>query len=116
MIEMTLRGLAMPVRQAGLMVLEMVPIPDTPSDEEWVKNIELIVQKSKFLKREVVVVSNNEWVTRLMGEVGYPVFETGLFNREELEGVKIRELIRKGDPSWKLRVPESVSQIVTSFC
>jgi len=83
--------------------VEIVAIPDTPEDENWVENVSKIVSKENS-----VIVSNNEWVTRLMGGVGYQIYETGLYNRDELEGVKIRELMRKGDTGWKLRVPKTV--------
>jgi nicotinamide mononucleotide adenylyltransferase len=43
-----------------------------------------------------------------MREAGYVIYQTGLFKRDELEGVKIREMMRRGDERWKLRVPEEV--------
>jgi nicotinamide mononucleotide adenylyltransferase len=36
------------------------------------------------------------------------VYESGLFNRDELEGVKIRKMMRSGDEKWKSRVPKEV--------
>jgi len=41
-------------------------------------------------------------------EAGCEVMESGLFNRDELEGVKIREMMRAGDEGWKLRVPKEM--------
>lgn len=99
MVESVLRGVSS----------QVVAIPDTPEDEEWVEYVKSKVIKSLKLKdREVVVVSNNDWVMRLMKGAGYAIYETGLFNRDELEGVKIREMMRRGDEGWKSRVPEEV--------
>ncbi|MFH2085306.1 MAG: adenylyltransferase/cytidyltransferase family protein [bacterium] len=89
--------------------VNIIAIPDTPSDEEWVKEVIHLVPKFD------VVVSNNNWVTNLMKHVGYPISKTGLFNRDELEGVKIRELMRRGDVSWKSRVPEEVASQIDVF-
>ena len=47
-----------------------------------------------------------------MQKAGYKTVETGLFNREELEGVKIRVLMRAGDMNWKLRVPKEVAELI----
>jgi len=47
-----------------------------------------------------------------MQKAGYKTVETGLFNREELEGVKIRQLMKDQDESWKLRVPQEVVGLV----
>lgn len=88
--------------------ISVVAIPDDPSDEVWVEKVESRIYDLGFRRDEVVVVSNNEWVTGTLGKVGFPIYETGLFNRDELEGVKIREMMRKGDEEWKSRVPKEV--------
>jgi len=95
-------------------VVEIVPIPDNPSDSEWVRGVEEIIEERGYARSEVVVVSNNEWVTELMEQEGYPTYKTGLYKREELEGVKIREMIRGGDEGWKLRVLASVARIINN--
>ncbi len=90
--------------------VEIVAIPDTPSDEAWLSEVEARCQKLDFRKETGVVVSNNEWVLSIMKKAGYETYETGLFNRDELEGVKIRALMRAGDSSWKSRVLEQVAR------
>ncbi|EKD79743.1 MAG: hypothetical protein ACD_40C00328G0001, partial [uncultured bacterium] len=80
----------------------MVALPDYPDDREWLKEVEERVGNFE------VVVSNNEWVLSIMQEAGCQTVETGLFNREEWEGVKIREMMRVGDAGWKSRVPKEV--------
>lgn len=76
--------------------------PDDPSDKKWLSEIKK--RAGKF----DVVVSNNEWTLKVMKEAGYEVVESGLYNREELEGLKIREMMREGDENWKSRVPKEI--------
>lgn len=79
--------------------------PDNPSDRAWLMD----------LKRRAgqfdVVVSNNDWVLSIFREAGYGVYESGLHNRDELEGVKIRALMRAGDLGWKERVPKEILKL-----
>lgn len=88
--------------------LKVEAIPDDKSDEVWVNGVEQRILNLSYRKEEVVVVSNNEWVTGTLGKAGFPIYQTGLFNRDELEGVKIREMMRSGDEGWKLRVPKEI--------
>lgn len=83
-------------------VEKIVSCPDNPSDTVWLG--EIIKRAGRF----DVVVSNNEWVLSIFKEAEYHVVESGLHNREELEGIKIREMMRAGDEQWKLRVPKEV--------
>jgi len=92
---------AMPAGRQGES-LKVVALPDYPDDREWLKEVEERVGNFE------VVVSNNEWVLSIMQEAGCQTVETGLFNREEWEGVKIREMMRVGDAGWKSRVPKEV--------
>lgn len=79
--------------------------PDNPSDRAWQMD----------LKRRAghfdVVVSNNEWVLSIFREAGYVVYESGLHNRDELEGLKVRALMRAGDDKWKERVPMEIVKL-----
>lgn len=96
-------------------VIDVIGIKDVPSDGEWVEYVKSKVIKSLKLKAgEVVVVSNNEWVTKLLGLAGFPVHQTGFFNRDELEGRLIRAMMREGDGRWRSRVPEEVAKIISS--
>lgn len=87
-------------------VAKIISCPDNPSDQKWVSEIRR--RAGKF----DVVVSNNEWTLRVMREAGYKIRESGLFNRDELEGIKIRELMKMGDRSWEQRVPSEVRRLV----
>ncbi len=92
------------VRERGMekMIEKIISCPDNPSDKKWLNDI---VRRAGSFD---IVVSNNEWTLRVMKEAGYEVLESGLFNRDELEGVKIRAMMRSGDENWKSRVPKEV--------
>lgn len=79
--------------------------PDNPSDRVWL--LDLVRRAGKF----DVVVSNNDWVLSIFGEAGYEVYESGLHNRDELEGIKIRELMRVGNVQWRERVPSEIVKL-----
>ncbi len=83
-------------------IAHIVSCPDYPSDARWLSEVKRRVREFE------VVVSNNAWTLRVFREAGYPVVESGLYNREELEGVKVRALMRAGDQEWKKRVPKEV--------
>lgn len=86
--------------------VKIVALPDTPSDEEWLR--EVVQRVGKF----DVVMSNNDWVLGIMKNAGYAVLKTGFFDRDKLEGVKIREMMRRGDEEWKARVTVSVVDLI----
>ena len=82
-------------------VIQMFGIPDIHNDEKWRNFIE------KYSTPFDVVVSHNDWVTRIFKKVGIPVIEIPFFKRDIYEGAKIRELMRSGG-EWKNRVPQIV--------
>ena len=86
--------------------VKILTCPDNPSDAVWLK--ELHSRAGEF----DVAVSNNPWVLQIMRDAGIATYETGLFRREELEGVKIRKMMREGDERWKERVPEPVDRLI----
>ena len=92
------------VRKRGMdeRVEKIISCPDNPSDKKWLSDIKK--RAGKF----DIVVSNNEWTLKVMKDAGHEVYESGLFNRDELEGVKIRMMMRSGDENWKSRVPKVV--------
>lgn len=81
-------------------VVKIVGLRDFPSDEDWLKELVRLVGEFD------VVTGNNDWTNGILKNAGYDVYETGLYNRDELEGVKIRDMIRKEDLGWQERVPE----------
>lgn len=85
------------------------------SDERWGEEVKRLIlpYKSEGVGwEEVLVVGNNEWTNEVMGEAGLSVYESGLYRRGELEGVKIRKMMRSGQEEWKERVPECVCRLV----
>ena len=58
---------------------------------------------------------NNDWTNRIFRNIGIDVYETGLFNRDELEGIRIRELMKQNNISWKERVPGGVVKYLEKY-
>ncbi len=100
MVCAVVRGLGVEDR-----VAHIVSCPDYPSDKTWLAEVK------KRVGEFDVVVSNNEWVLSIFEQAGVPIVQSGLHNREELEGVKIRRLMREGGESWKERLPSEVVEM-----
>lgn len=94
---------------------EICPIPDFPQDDDWAKYVENILDSKDISTHRVVGVGNNEWTNSVLKNSGLDVYETGLYNRDELEGVLIRKLLRAGDDTWKARVPPSIAGIIPAL-
>ncbi len=83
-------------------ILKIVNSEDDPDDDVWFQK--LYKKTGPF----DVTLGNNEWNNGIIKRNGINVINTGLFNREELEGYKIRSLMRE-KKTWKNRVPEYLS-------
>lgn len=92
--------------------VKIVAVPDLFNDKLWGEQIIKIISERGYKPEEVVGVGNNEWTNRIFKMVGIAVYETGLYNRDELEGVKIRKMIKEGNPAWEVRVPENICKIL----
>ena len=90
----------------------IVGIPDYKSDEKWASEVVGIVRGAGYEPNEVVVVGNNSWTNEVLEKTGMTILESGLHNRDELEGVKIREMLRSGDEGWRERVPGEVIEMI----
>lgn len=99
------------VKDNGLqdVVVKIVGVPDNPSDVAWLANVREIVPEFD------VVISNNEWVLSIFREAGVETIESGLYNRDELEGVKIRGLIKANNRSWVSRVPKVIYKLIEEY-
>jgi len=73
------------------------PIPDTPTDEEWVGHVKSIVPKFDE------VHSGNELVTKLFKEKGYMVYPVDIIH--EITATEVRKLMREGK-DFKKYLPE----------
>lgn len=87
-------------------VIRIVGIDDFPSDDDWAREVENKVGEFQ------VVVGNNEWTNGVLEKKGYKVAWSGLHNRDRLEGVKIRELLRRESEEWKYRVPKYLTAMI----
>jgi nicotinamide-nucleotide adenylyltransferase len=82
-----------------------VPIEDLNRNSVWVSHVR------SMSPRFDVAYSNNPLVVRLFRESGVKVRETGMFNRDELKGSEIRDLmIDEGD--WREFVPAPVADVI----
>ncbi|MFH1244080.1 MAG: NAD(+) synthase [bacterium] len=88
--------------------LKVVAIPDLFNDEKWGAQIVKLLGEAGCEPSQVVAVGNNEWTNRILRERGIAVYESGLYKRNELEGKKIRKMMKRGDGKWKKRVPKAV--------
>ncbi len=95
--------------------VKIVPVPDMFDDKKWGDLIQEILRNEGLSPAEVVAVGNNDWTNRILREIRVEVFETGLYKRDELEGIKIRELIKINDVQWKMRVPETVVKCMEEY-
>lgn len=96
------------IRELGISLekVVIVPVQDIAMNYVWVRFLEAL------LPRFDVVFSRNPLVVRLFREYGYRVVEPPSFNRVEYSATRIRELMARGDDSWKLLVPRSVAEFI----
>lgn len=79
-------------------ILKIVPSPDDPSDDIWLKL--LLKNTGKF----DVGIGNNDWTNGILKKAGYKVLEVPYLKRIEYQGVIIRKLFEEGK-SWEEKVP-----------
>jgi len=89
-------------------VLKIVNLDDNPDDDVWFEN--LYKKTGPF----DVTLGNNEWNNEIIKKHGIEVIYTGLHNREELEGYKIRALMLS-KKSWKSRVPQYLISLIRAL-
>jgi nicotinamide-nucleotide adenylyltransferase len=91
--------------EATEMVTYTVPIEDLNRNSVWVSHVQ------SMSPRFDVAYSNNPLVIRLFTEAGVEVRQTPMFNRDDLKGSEIRELMIDGG-NWEEYVPEPVVEVV----
>jgi len=94
---------------------QVVAIPDVFNDQKWGDLILGILSKLGYKPDEVVGVGNNDWTNRILKVIGVAVHESGLYKRDELEGIKIRSLLEQGDETWRDRVPDEVVKYIMEY-
>ncbi|WP_449461616.1 nicotinamide-nucleotide adenylyltransferase [Tardisphaera miroshnichenkoae] len=95
------------LKDAGLdlKTIEFLKIPDFMDDEKW---FNYIVQRVPDIE---VVFSGNGWVRRIFKARGIKVVVPPWYNRGEISGTKVRQLIRS-DQKWEGLVPRAVISII----
>jgi nicotinamide-nucleotide adenylyltransferase len=83
----------------------VVPLDDMDRNSVWVSHVESM---SPWFD---VAYSNNPLVIRLFREDGIDVHQTEMFDRENLKGSEIRELMAR-DGDWEQFVPDAVVEVV----
>jgi nicotinamide-nucleotide adenylyltransferase len=103
-VEMVRLGL----RDAGVDIdrTYIIPLPDIEMNHVWPRYVELMVPRFN------VVIARNPLVVRLFLEYGYEVLEPPAFSRAEYSATHIRELMLRGDSSWRKLVPPSVAKFI----
>lgn len=86
-------------------VLQIFPSPDIPDDNTWFEDT--VKKAGKF----DIVIGNNDWVREIFEKHNFRTFTVNHYRREELEGYKIRELMRK-KKKWKDRVPDYIAALI----
>jgi len=83
----------------------VVPIEDLNRNSVWVSHVQ------SMSPRFDIAYSNNPLVIRLFEESGIEVRQSKMFNRDELKGSEIRDLMIDGD-GWESYVPDAVADVV----
>lgn len=82
----------------GDKVLQIVPLPDVPDDDVWLKRV------TSEVKNFDVVIGNNDWTNGIFKNAGYKVLGILHKKRDFWQGKNIRALIQKGG-EWQMHVP-----------
>lgn len=78
-------------------LVQIFGVPDFHDDEKWLSFIQ------KHSQKYDVVISHNDWVTRIFRQAKTPVIEIPFYRRDIYEGKKIRDLMRNGG-DWSKRL------------
>ncbi len=82
-----------------------VPIEDLNRNAVWVSHVR------SMTPRFDVAYSNNPLVVQLFAEAGVEVRRTDMYDRDQLKGSKIRQLMLAGD-DWRQYVPAAVEDVI----
>ena len=101
------------IRNAGRTIegADIVPVPiiDVDRNAIWVSHVESLCPPFDR------VYTNNALVRQLFTERGYQVEGTQMYNRKNLSGTKVRDLmLDHDDDTWKDFVPDSAINIIHS--
>lgn len=102
--------LRLALREAGMDLgrFIMVPVPDIEYNSLWVSYLETLLPAFD------AAASRNPLVVRLFKERGYIILAPPFFERRVYSGVKIRELMLRGE-GWEESLPPSVVDYIKSI-
>jgi len=87
---------------------KVIDIPDHPDDARW---FEIVRTKVGDFD---ISFGDNDWVNGIFESNGIKVERIGFHNRTELEGWKIRQLMKDGR-QWRDRVPIYIASFIDSL-
>jgi len=88
-------------------IIKIVPIPDVPDDNEWFR---IVCERAGKVD---VFFGNNEWVNDIFKSSGIPTHTISYLDRANLNGKKIRELM-KNNKKWDDRVANYIQKVIQS--
>lgn len=86
----------------------IVPIPDVPNDNEWLR-----ITKEHVGKFDLSI-GNNEWVNGIFEAADISILRVPYYKRFLYEGKRIRKLMREGRP-WEGRIPDYLVPLLTDL-
>lgn len=86
-------------------IIKIFPIPDIPDDNAWFED--LIKRAGKF----DILIGNNNWVNIIFKSHNYNVLTIEYYKRDELEGQRVRKLMRE-KKNWEDRVPSCLIDMI----
>jgi nicotinamide-nucleotide adenylyltransferase len=75
-------------------------------------NIGSVVYVLSYVPKVDYILARNPIIVRIFSDFGLKVVEPPSFNREKWRGEVIRDLIARGDPSWREAVTPSVAKYI----
>lgn len=97
--------IAMAVEEAGLQVMDIVPVKDIHNHQRWAEHVKASVPAYD------VIFTNSEVDRRIFSFAGDTVLKEWLHDRDRYEGKRIREALAQGT-GWRELVPPAVEKIL----
>ncbi|MDO8269481.1 MAG: adenylyltransferase/cytidyltransferase family protein [Candidatus Levybacteria bacterium] len=86
-------------------IIRIVNLYDNSDDDVWFRNL------YKKIGHFDVTIGNNDWNNGIIERHGIPAVKVGFENREEWEGIQIRQLMKEKKP-WEDRVPTYIRAVI----
>ncbi|MFW9821737.1 MAG: nicotinamide-nucleotide adenylyltransferase [Candidatus Thorarchaeota archaeon] len=96
-------------RQISVKKYKIYDIPDIFDAKRWVNHVQSIVGEFD------IIYSNSDWIRELFQKKGIRVGKKISIFKRKYNGSNIRNLIIKGNDSWKPLVPKEVVELIDQF-